>query len=120
MSKGEVMTDARSSTVPLSHALESGTAGHPHRITGHSAGQWRDRRSEDPETTGTWAPCAWDSGGTKVSQAACCWRIGARHEWKTHEPSGRAIDPLEMPKLGWENLAYVKTSPLICVAARQQ
>jgi len=68
------MTDTRSSTVPLSRALPSGTAGHLRRKAGHSAGQQRDTQSRSPKTTGSSEHRKRDNrrdrGGTQLSQAA--------------------------------------------------
>ena len=72
------MTDTRSSTVPLSRALESGTAGHLRRNAGHSAGQWWDTQSENLRTTGSSEHRKRDNrrdrGGTQLSRAAKCRR----------------------------------------------
>ena len=66
------MTDTRSSTVPLSRALPSGTAGHLRRKAGHSAGQQRDTQSRSPKTTGSSEHRKRDNrrdrGGTQLSQ----------------------------------------------------
>ena len=68
------MTDARSSTVPLSRALESGTAGHLRRNAGRSAGQQRDTQCRRPKTTASSDHRKRDNrrdrGGTQLSQAA--------------------------------------------------
>ena len=77
------MVDART-IVPVSHALESGDAGHLLRKTGQQAGQGRDGRPSIPHRTDS---RNWDTerhtSGTVLSRSAVLPRRGERQRAST-------------------------------------